>query len=197
MPGFKQAQPWVPVLGESSNHPPPPPYNQHHHFYEGTNWEAAGGGHLSPTPKQRRKIIRDNLIRACCHINVLIFLLGRRDGRHLDVYLFLGDRLVHLPKLKGDKSLQEPGAVVGTRGVGLLEDVLGQLAVELGSDVRQVRLDVDKLLVILVIRCTKAAVKRRRRGVSSCYIGSSGHFHRGVEQRVWKNKIIRQASFFS
>lgn len=76
---------------------------------------------------------------------LLVALLRQHLGK-LNRYLLVGDPLVHLPKLERHEGLQEPSPVVGAGGVSLLEDVLGQLAVELGADVGQVRLDVDELL---------------------------------------------------
>lgn len=76
----------------------------------------------------------------------LLILALRQHFGELNRYLLVSDPLVYLPKLERHEGLQEPGTVVGAGGVSLLEDVLGQLAVELSADVGQVRLDVDELL---------------------------------------------------
>lgn len=69
-------------------------------------------------------------------------LLCHHHGR-LDLNGLLGDPLVQLPQLERHKGLQESGAVVRAGGICLLKNVLRQLAVELGTDVRQVGLHVD------------------------------------------------------
>ena len=65
-----------------------------------------------------------------------------------------GDRPVEAPRvdlaeLERREGLEEARAVVGAGGVGELEHLLGELAVELGARVREVRLDVDELLQVV------------------------------------------------
>ena len=72
--------------------------------------------------------------------------LGRdRVGRDL----LRRDLLVDLADLEGAEGLEEAGAVVAARGVRELEQLLGELAVELGRGVREVALDVDELLEVV------------------------------------------------
>ena len=55
----------------------------------------------------------------------------------------------HLPDLECCECLEESGAIVAPRCVGKFEHLLGELAVELRSGVREVTLDVDELLEVV------------------------------------------------
>mmetsp|Transcript_11820 Transcript_11820/g.16430 ORF Transcript_11820/g.16430 Transcript_11820/m.16430 type:complete len:410 (+) Transcript_11820:397-1626(+) len=67
----------------------------------------------------------------------------------LDDHLLLGDGLIHFTQLEGSEGLEETSTVVGARGVGHLQHLLGKLAIELRPSLAQVALHVHKLLKVV------------------------------------------------
>eukprot|EP00968_Pinguiococcus_pyrenoidosus_P021712 scaffold2893_cov254-Pinguiococcus_pyrenoidosus.AAC.22 len=76
----------------------------------------------------------------------LDFLITSTHGRNYSNARSSGG---HGADLEGGQGLEEARAVERSRGVGVLEHLLGELAEELGAHVAEVRLDVDELLEVV------------------------------------------------
>ena len=70
-------------------------------------------------------------------------------GLHHWLDLLLHELLVHLTDLQADHCLEETSAVLGPREGGVLQHLLGDLAVELGRGVTEVALNIDELLKLV------------------------------------------------